>query len=390
MRRLLDCLLLLVVVAVVNCQFSDDYGPAPPRLLIPGAVPLGPAPSAPRRPVARLQARRQQLAPQVEATPAPPLRLRSRPSNGRAGRLPPQPSPQPTLASTPPPQQFFSPTFTTLQQRPQSFSPQEDAPIRPVIEETEDDYEEEVNNFSAAPNPTTPPPPPPPPPAPQRPAFRPERPALLPTPAPELNFVSPPRQQPRPAPSILPDDDESLRQYSRNQYTSRTKARPTPVAEEQQFNRQYNRAQSVVRAPQKPLYTSPAKQDYEKPNKAQRPRKPVAQVLRRYREENEDGSITWGYENDDGSFKEETIGTDCVTYGKYGYIDPDGTRREYTYSTGIPCDREKEKDSQNQASEGYIDYAENKYVLPSGETIDLNKMVKNRARKPVQNTQYRN
>lgn len=45
----------------------------------------------------------------------------------------------------------------------------------------------------------------------------------------------------------------------------------------------------------------------------QREKKPVAQILRKYREEHEDGSITWGYENDDGSFKEEIIGIDCVT-----------------------------------------------------------------------------
>ena len=46
-----------------------------------------------------------------------------------------------------------------------------------------------------------------------------------------------------------------------------------------------------------------------------------------YRVTNEDGSITWGYENADGSFKEETIGVDCVTHGKYGYIDPNGEVR---------------------------------------------------------------
>lgn len=44
-----------------------------------------------------------------------------------------------------------------------------------------------------------------------------------------------------------------------------------------------------------------------------RERKPVAQILRKYREEHEDGTITWGFENDDGSFKEETIGIDCIT-----------------------------------------------------------------------------
>ena len=45
----------------------------------------------------------------------------------------------------------------------------------------------------------------------------------------------------------------------------------------------------------------------------QRRQRPVAQTIRKWRDENEDGSITWGYENDDGSFKEELIGTDCVT-----------------------------------------------------------------------------
>lgn len=42
-------------------------------------------------------------------------------------------------------------------------------------------------------------------------------------------------------------------------------------------------------------------------------RKPVAQTIRKYRDEHEDGTITWGYENDDGSFKEEIIGMDCIT-----------------------------------------------------------------------------
>lgn len=82
----------------------------------------------------------------------------------------------------------------------------------------------------------------------------------------------------------------------------------------------------------------------------------------RYRHENADGSITWGYTNQDGSFKvikmqrmhddtapliwsepwfcfkEETIGTDCVTHGRYGYVDPTGEAREYSYTSGIRCD----------------------------------------------------
>ena len=114
----------------------------------------------------------------------------------------------------------------------------------------------------------------------------------------------------------------------------------------------------------------------------QRERKPVAQTIRKYHEENEDGSITWGYENDDGSFKEETIGVDCVTRGKYGYYDPDGVKREYTYQTGIPCVKEQENE-EAESNHGYIDYTNNKYVLPNGDEIDLEAMVKNRARKPV-------
>ncbi|GJQ74451.1 hypothetical protein Trydic_g21321 [Trypoxylus dichotomus] len=76
----------------------------------------------------------------------------------------------------------------------------------------------------------------------------------------------------------------------------------------------------------------------EDDRKTYRDRKPPVQILRKYRTDNEDGSITWGYENDDGTFKEETIGIDCITRGKYGYTDPDGVRREYTYETGGRCE----------------------------------------------------
>ena len=39
-------------------------------------------------------------------------------------------------------------------------------------------------------------------------------------------------------------------------------------------------------------------------------------VVDNYRTYNDDGSITWGYKSADGSFKEETIGADCVTRGR--------------------------------------------------------------------------
>lgn len=132
----------------------------------------------------------------------------------------------------------------------------------------------------------------------------------------------------------------------------------------------------------------------------QRAKKPVSQVLRRYRDDNPDGSITWGFENDDGTFKEETIGVDCVTRGKYGYIDPEGVKREYSYQSGIPCDKDrlplKAPQQQQQGSGssavqeaqasdtyGYIDYTKNQYVMANGQTINLNGMARNRARKPV-------
>lgn len=122
-------------------------------------------------------------------------------------------------------------------------------------------------------------------------------------------------------------------------------------------------------------------------------------MLRRYRDDNPDGSITWGFENDDGTFKEETIGTDCVTRGKYGYVDPEGVKREYAYESGVPCDKNRNplqpsdaagaasssavQEAQASDTFGYIDYTKNQYVMANGQTINLNGMVKNRARKPV-------
>lgn len=48
---------------------------------------------------------------------------------------------------------------------------------------------------------------------------------------------------------------------------------------------------------------------------------------------NDDGSFTFGYEAADGSFKEETRGTDCVVRGKYGYVDPDSNKKKMEEKT---------------------------------------------------------
>ncbi|XP_031780339.1 PAX-interacting protein 1 [Nasonia vitripennis] len=144
-----------------------------------------------------------------------------------------------------------------------------------------------------------------------------------------------------------------------------------------------NEARPVVkqRAQVAPKKSKPHSDYYEG-----RTKKPVAQVIRRYREETADGSIIWGFENDDGSFKEEMIGIDCITRGKYGYVDPDGLRREYTYETGIKCDEETQQQQDQDILNTFVDYQENKLVLPSGKTIDLSSMGKKQARRPS----YRN
>ncbi|XP_050445362.1 uncharacterized protein LOC126848462 [Cataglyphis hispanica] len=156
---------------------------------------------------------------------------------------------------------------------------------------------------------------------------------------------------------------------------------------------QYRPTQKPTKAPRKQIVDDVAfRQPIKPPPKPIKPsqayeirgKKPVAQIIRRYRHDNEDGSITWGFENDDGSYKEETIGVDCITSGKYGYIDPDGLRREYTYETGIKCDEEQREEEEN----GFVDYQENKLVLPDGKTIDLSSMGKKQARRPQ--FQYRN
>jgi hypothetical protein len=55
--------------------------------------------------------------------------------------------------------------------------------------------------------------------------------------------------------------------------------------------------------PSRPVHRAqPKPQPHHSPAQAHhhsdKPKKPVAQILRKYREEHEDGSITWGYEND--------------------------------------------------------------------------------------------
>ena len=96
-----------------------------------------------------------------------------------------------------------------------------------------------------------------------------------------------------------------------------------------------------------PIQTSPP---FKKTLKRGPIKKVIAQIIKKYRLDQSDGSILWGYENDDGSFKEEVIGFDCITRGKYGYTDPEGKQREFTYRTGVKCEKNNKNQTQTAAN----------------------------------------
>nr|XP_045611431.1 DNA translocase FtsK-like [Procambarus clarkii] len=66
--------------------------------------------------------------------------------------------------------------------------------------------------------------------------------------------------------------------------------------------------------------------------------KPTVETINRYAYYDKEGNYVFGYEAADGSFKEEKRGLDCIVTGKYGYVDPEGVRREFSYTSGNRCD----------------------------------------------------
>ncbi|CAG4999209.1 unnamed protein product [Parnassius apollo] len=86
------------------------------------------------------------------------------------------------------------------------------------------------------------------------------------------------------------------------------------------------------------IQRAPLRYKQQQSQQQEGPKQPPVQTIRNFNRVNDDGSFTFGYESADGSFKEETRGTDCVVRGKYGYVDPDGNKREFTYVSGNPCD----------------------------------------------------
>ncbi|XP_049872552.1 uncharacterized protein LOC126371292 [Pectinophora gossypiella] len=343
MRTLLICMLCAVTV------YAQYDGPAPPRLQIPGAIPIG-------GPIRQGGFRQARLQAAPVAGPVPRIR---RPGLGRPSFKSVEATPRPSLQSL---DELAKPVTEEPEDEIEINTPTAFSPNLFSTPEPQNDYFDFTTTSQPKPpiafNPapfqqSTPTPPKPEP-------IRPTqyRPLLAPQ-----NF-NPVRNEPAKPQRLQPLSSRPQRPVFRPETRpfleeDDAPAPPPPV-------RQYNRPQEPIRAPVK----SVPQQKYTPSHN--REKKPVAQIIRKFREENEDGSITWGFENDDGSFKEETIGVDCITRGKYGYVDPDGLKREYNYETGIACDKNKE----TQEEKGFIDYQENKAVLPNGITIDLNAMGK--------------
>lgn len=127
---------------------------------------------------------------------------------------------------------------------------------------------------------------------------------------------APQHQQAPPRPQFNAEPQEQQYQQEVQSNAQRFNVeRPRPVQQQQQQQQPRNQPQT-----QRPRAQNFDEQrPHQKPHHSDdKPKKPVAQILRKYREENPDGSIVWGFENDDGSFKEETIGIDCITRGIYG------------------------------------------------------------------------
>lgn len=128
----------------------------------------------------------------------------------------------------------------------------------------------------------------------------------------------------------------------------RQSPRLLPRQREQADDDEPQQQQVIVR--QQPSGRASQQQRLKEQSQQQQQKEPTAQTIRNYNKLNDDGSFTFGYEADDGSFKEETRGTDCVVRGKYGYVDPDGNKREFSYVQGNPCDPNAVEDDEEQPS----------------------------------------
>lgn len=112
-------------------------------------------------------------------------------------------------------------------------------------------------------------------------------------------------------------DGQDLQYYQAAAQPNEGQGRVVIVSSDDEYNGLYGRPTSGPRA--RADYNRPiAKSSSSAPRTKESTTKETVQTIRNYSKVNDDGSFTFGYEAADGSFKEETRGTDCVVRGKYG------------------------------------------------------------------------
>ncbi|XP_044757422.1 ras-interacting protein RIP3-like isoform X2 [Coccinella septempunctata] len=142
------------------------------------------------------------------------------------------------------------------------------------------------------------------------------------------------------------EDQEDTLHYYAAEPQDENQQQVVYISSADQYNGLYGQPTAASRASQEE-YIPRSKPSAHLIRNKEPARAPPVQTIRNYNKVNDDGSFTFGYEAADGSFKEETRGTDCVVRGKYGYVDPDGNKREFTYVSGNPCDPNAPKEEED-------------------------------------------
>ncbi|XP_044259349.1 basic-leucine zipper transcription factor A-like isoform X2 [Tribolium madens] len=178
-----------------------------------------------------------------------------------------------------------------------------------------------------------------------------------------LSFSEARRIRVQPIPE--PEEQETIQYYAaepQDEEVQSPRQRVVLVSSADQYNGLYGQPTASSRSTSD-NYIPPSRKALPTARAKEAAKAPPVQTIRNYNKVNDDGSFTFGYEAADGSFKEETRGTDCVVRGKYGYIDPDGNKREFTYVSGNPCDpnapkdeQETEQEQENEADNGPANY----------------------------------
>ncbi|CAH1373289.1 unnamed protein product [Tenebrio molitor] len=150
-----------------------------------------------------------------------------------------------------------------------------------------------------------------------------------------------------------PDEEETIQYYAAEPQDEEEEPRQRVVlvSSADQYNGLYGQPTASSRSGGQDNYIPSSRKALAITRAKESAKSPPIQTIRNYNKVNDDGSFTFGYEAADGSFKEETRGTDCVVRGKYGYIDPDGNKREFTYVSGNPCDPNAPKEEQEPEPE---------------------------------------